>query len=264
MESLVALTRELAKTNSSHRESAQQPGSLSDPSTSSGPALLYKRASEQEIAASGGIRVDSANISIDVVPESVLAKIRNDEYVELAELVHKIPKVFNLVEGEGDLKVRSKETAPPLTHLDWIIAFQMFANAYCVYFPSARTDLQLYMFFITKLMKVRGARWQVYDERFRRDRKMLRLGWGEYRQLLYTEVLTGGESSTLSSPRRARPKLSRPSQGTSRLCFKFNSEEGCSRDICPYRHICASCSQSGHGKPACRTSSSRKFPSKRK
>ena len=264
MDSLMALTQELAKTSSSRRGSDQQAGREVDPGSSSGPAPLYRRASDREIAAAGGIRVDRANISIDVVPESVLAKIRNDEYVELAELIHKIPKVFNLVEGEGDLKVRSKESTPRLTILDWFVAFQMFANAYCVYFPSARNDLQLYMFFITKLMRVEGAKWQVYDEKFRKDRKMLRLGWGEYRQLLHTEVLTGATNgSSVSSPLRfSKSKASRPKERI-RVCFRFNNE-GCSREHCPYRHFCSSCHQSGHGRSSCKSGLSRKNQEKRK
>ena len=261
VETLKALTNQLAGSSPHPPHSAHQSAVAGDPSCSSGPAPLYKRASEEEIAAANGIRVDRANITIDVVPESVLAKIRNDEYVELAELVHKIPKVFNLVEGEGDLKVKSKESKPRLTILDWSIAFQMYANAYCIYFPSARKDLQLYLFFISKLMK-KGAKWQLYDEKFRKERKAFRLGWGEYRQLLHTEALTGARENSpvpnsprqsVNSPNASRKKHQRPSH-----CYAFNSEEGCSRDACFYRHACANCGLLGHAKTSCGPSLSRK------
>ena len=199
------------------------------------------------------------------MPEAVLAKIRNDEYVEMADLVYKIPKFFNLVEGEGDLKVKSKDTKPRLSYLDWFLAFQMYSNAYCIYFPSAREDLQSYLFFITKLMRVKGAKWQLYDEKFRKERKAFRLGWGEYRQLLHTEVLTGARESSPSTPLRQPVKKAGFARQNLKpnVCYAYNNE-GCSRDSCPYRHCCARCLQSGHIRASCGGAQSRRLPEKKK
>ena len=49
-------------------------------------------------------------------------------------------------------------------------------------------------------MKVKGSIWLLYDENFRRERKALKLGWGEYRQLLHTEVLTGARELNTPPP----------------------------------------------------------------
>ena len=238
---------------------SQRPSAPAESTASNSEPPMYPKATEEEIAAEGGQLVDRAIITIDVVPEAVRQKIRNDEYVELAELIHKIPKVFNLVEGEGDLKVKTKEQKSRLTSLDWIIAFQMYANAYSLYYPSARKDLQRYLYFITKLMKCKGSKWLVYDEKFRKERKALKLGWGEYRQLLHTEVLTGAREGSPPASPLTPGKTSQPkSKGWSaaNVCFAFNAPGGCQRSPCHYRHACQSCRQSGHSKAKCGASSS--------
>ena len=155
-------------------------------------APLYPKATEEELAAAGGILVDRANITIEVLPDNILQKIQNDEYIEMADLVFKLPTVFALVESQEDeLKYKSKDQKPKLSCLDWLQAFQLYSNAYVQFHPSAARDLSRYLYFITGLMRRKGSKWQAYDEKFRKDRKALRLRWSEYRQQLHAEAIAG-------------------------------------------------------------------------
>ena len=95
MEALSLFSREMAE---SRKETQRLMEKLLPQKPSSEAALarndppMYPKASDEEIAAAGGVLVDRASITVDVVPDNIRQKIANDDYVELAELVLRSPR----------------------------------------------------------------------------------------------------------------------------------------------------------------------------
>lgn len=110
-------------------------------------------------------------------------------------------------------------------------------------------------------MQRRGLAWakfQEYDDEFRRRRQLRKGRWNSFDPCLWSEVLVPVEAPV--EKRKAYPKSwgndQKPSGNQERkLCRFFNNQRGCrDKENCPHLHRCAICKDPHHNKFACEKS----------
>ena len=186
----------------------------------------------------------------DVLPEAVLAKIEKDEFVDFADILYDTKKKFHIGAGDGDTPAITFEEKPrqSLSWLDWNTAFTRYAHAYTRVFPKADTDLRLYHIDIQRIANKGGMVWAKYDEKFRRERKALRLPWCIWRQDLINDLSRPPPSAETAKPqkfskggRAAHQKYQSGGYELKGRCLNFNKDR-CQLKTCPYDHVCLDCS----------------------
>ena len=201
--------------------------------------------------------------SPDVLSDSVLAKIANDEFVEFYDVLYNTKSKFNMETGDGDKPslVFEEVSRRQLSFPEWSLAFDKYSYAYTRVFPSADTGLRLYGLFIKKLAAQGNNVWARYDDKFRRERKALRIPWCIVRQDLRQDVsctlpvqLEGDPSlqapQTPKTPSLPRGPGPRKPKATFRRrvvhrfmdrCHRYNRESPTRCVACRYKHKCYNC-----------------------
>ena len=233
------------------------------PSKDSASATTYEKGEPPKIRADLLDSAIAAEHSILIspkvtLPDSVLAKIKADDYVDFGDILTKGPKTFNvtaptLTVGQ-DSKIEYVELPKgPLSMVQWNLAFDRYADAYIDQFPSAAPGLRRYGMLIRSLMLTPTGLWAQYDEAFRQKRKALNLpfcsfdqGFLALQRLLPQQGL--GASGKLSKSSNGTHVAKKPSI-LGRVCFDFNDGR-CNRDFCRYRHVCERC-RKPHARAEC-------------
>ena len=202
--------------------------------------------------------------SPDVLSEAVLAKIANDDFVEFYDVLYNTKSKFNMETGDGDKPalVFEEVSRRQLSFQEWSLAFDKYAYAYTRVFPKADTGLRLYGLFIKKLAAQGNQVWARYDDKYRRERKALRLPWCVVRQDLRQDVAEtepsqqqGGVNASLPAP-TPKPRNVPSGAGSKKQktwfrkragqkyydrCHRYNRESPTRCVSCKYKHKCYNC-----------------------
>ena len=187
---------------------------------------------------------------LEKVPDALVKKIANDEYVDFHDLLYPGFTRYSLgLGGDRDnslgLAVVPKKPRQ-LTEREWRKAFSSFADVYARYYPSAYSDLLCYFNKIDGMMSA-GADWRGFDVKFRSERRELGLLWRSMRLDLET---TYGRAPSAAAPTGGPPFRgkggqqlpntgSRPYKGP---CYSFNAPNmRCTKEVCTYSHRCSRC-----------------------
>ena len=214
------------------------------------------------------------------IPQKILKRIRELDYIEMAELVPD-----NWRYGEEEQKCchqtrRSQRRGPVSDILLWIECYSSLVSVLGAYHPAKIADLMAYQCTIVKAHKTFvGEGWITYDSCYRRKAAIIKsLDWGQVDFTLYNETFTGRAkaiprcrhcssehhvSANCSyapeippAPVRygSTPPIPRQRYESSRyydrstpkrpLCLLFNSKYGdrCTFKPCKFAHQCKECS----------------------
>ena len=188
----------------------------------------------------------------------------NDEYVDFFQILFQTPEKYAYVDKEGaegptlEKQVGNKRR---MSFLHWCLAFDIYAEAFCDFFPSAERDIRAYGFHIKRMMtNGDGYAWGEYDVWFRKNRAELRLPYCALEVTMSVLSSRGIEQNVVSgskgvgqhyrrrsrSPagRRARrhspyPRRSPARFNSKQVCFKWNNGGNCPG--CRFQHRCQRC-----------------------
>ena len=106
----------------------------------------------------------------DTIHDSIMAKVRADDYVDLRDILTKGPKTFTaaapLKVGDDSTISYVEQPKGPLSMGQWNLAFDRYADAYIDCFPKSAPDLRRYGMLIRSLMLNHPSIWAQYDEEF--------------------------------------------------------------------------------------------------
>ena len=150
-----------------------------------------------------------ANIS-----HKVMAKIVNNEYVQLSDLLFENDERFTLTlastsAGPTLAAIRSSAKSN-LTIAQWASAFHVFVTVYAKRHPHLTPSLMKYHWHVEQ-MGLDGFHWRWYDENFRRLRQLSKAPWHVVNQELYLKAMVHRVTPTTMVSKRnsLRPQLSK-------------------------------------------------------
>ncbi|XP_038073487.1 uncharacterized protein LOC119741700 [Patiria miniata] len=209
-------------------------------------------------------RVQSTSLIGGHVSQSLKDKIWRNEYVDMSLLFadsasevlarsNKAEEVALVIENDKMFlrsnQVKTSRQKKMDTWDKWVSAFHTFMAIYLVKFPSRVNELLKYTEIVrTASVQFPGRSWRLYDEQFRlRLEAQPHKSWGELDVELWLTVASyEAAPAAFGGAPRAAPHT------VTRLCFAFNSPNGCKFVNCKYQHKCAACGRHGHGSPTCR------------
>ena len=174
------------------------------------------------------------------IPLTTQEKIWNNEYIDLAKLLHLDPAAEIqqlLVFEDGEIKIKNKSKDKKIVNIsEWTDSFLIYAAIYLKKFPQHVQGILKYISSI-RLGASRSTTlgWRDYDIQFRlRRSKNSLISWENIDAelwLIYMGQATVAErkpTSTLHQHRR---------------CYDFNLKGSCLKKDCRYLHSCLKCEQ---------------------
>jgi len=242
-----------------------------------GAEFLFQRivALEEQLRAKNGIKPLHLAVHDDL-KKKILAR----QYVDLATLLPQKRSATaatkaksHFVEDEAGRLVphRGASEGGELGLDDWTSAFTRFASVVLKEKPELTQDLLAYLETIREAAREHGGdKWRQYDSQFRQQMAVdPATNWGSIDPALWLKNFTA-PSSTPPSPTSAAPpattaaqgqrpppkqedrsKRTSESGGTRGACHYYNSDRGCFRRICSFRHSCRNCQSNQHGASSC-------------
>ena len=140
-----------------------------------------------------------------------------------------------------------------LSFCDWVSAW----NIYTTILIQARGDIKLQSQMAIHLEQVtelhrENARWQYYDEEFRRQIALGAASWGQiHAQALNKSYVRGGLKPVAARQSTKQHADLVESDIPNGYCRDFNLSPACAKVKCYWRHICANCAKSSHGAKDC-------------
>ena len=207
-----------------------------------------------ESHSSNGYEEQSAPLDANV-SHKLMAKIVNDEYVQLSDLLFENDELFTLTlastsAGPTLAAVRSSAKSN-LTIAQWASAFRVFVTVYAKRHPHLTPSLMKYHSHVEQ-MALDGFHWRWYDENFRRLRQLSKAPWHVVNQELYLKAVVHRVTpATMVSKRNSfRPQLSKGQ------CWAFERRGKCEQQNCKFRHLCTKCNGK-HQTQKCRVKANR-------
>ena len=195
------------------------------------------------------------------LPPKLVKRIRNLEFIEMAELLLEAWPDENLSADPGQPHRRARR-APVTDILPWLECFGRLASVLCTEFPDKAAEFWAYQTSIIKATRnFEGTAWVAYDCQYRREALAKRdLNWSACNARLYNEAFTGrakviphcqhclsethGSLACPSIPDAVTPWQPRSQmQGADvqgkrqEICHNYN-EGKCRYQKCRYLHIC--------------------------
>lgn len=176
-------------------------------------------------------------------------KIRKGEFVNFRSLLDKRwrpRRVRN--KREGDHFEEADEDNLPI--LQWIDAYIVYMSVYLEFFPGKTQGMLRHMQIVKRMCSTRKDGVE-YDTQFRRLKAQHSyIEWGEFLPELASEI-----DQPWTSPRYRQGRWSgrsrRPFVRNKRVCYRFNSKEGCRVEHCSYSHKCGKCMSADHPSYRC-------------
>ena len=223
--------------------------------------LAQDTTQEQSLAGMSSISCDEMPLDI-MIPEKIKDKIRNSEYVDLAQILfpNKDRQTIQIqnAPGHSSLRVLPTNTRKLWTIEQWTRAMHIYGSIYLAAKPNEVPAFFKYLEFIRNL--ARSANFLTvmnYDELFRRTREKNNRPWDRPLVFQYMQALSRGNQSNMNnhnftqshnvtqtnnysgSPFRG-PK-SHQTPVTKGVCFRFQQSNPCVHTPCPYQHKCQKC-----------------------
>lgn len=220
---------------------------------------------------------------VDLVPENIRKDIIRGKDINLAQLL--LPtRERGVFSGTRDIKIgdetltlkplKDKRLTRSLTIQEFVKAFNIFKNILCQAFPQRRVEMDRYMSHIIDMAtKFPGLAFYEYHLEFSaraayyREHHQCLIDWGSLDDRLLTQVVAGRKANTcslcsafdheanfchLAAESDAQPNASSQSQpSTLKTCWHYNSERGCNKKNCLFRHACNVCQNTGHPEVKC-------------
>ena len=215
----------------------------------------------------GGMAPGMNELGVDLtIPATTRNAIVAHKFVDLGTLLHSSDgeesTTFDLIDG----RLRPRRTTRAITSFSsWVTAFLRFAGVYLTAHPADAGGIIKHMQQVSMLqVPGLGNAWREFDERFRRARELAPQAypWGVTapNSALWLSAMGQG----IGGAARAPPAPARANGGgqTFRVCYGFNSPNGCRRDNCTWLHRCRIC-RGPHPGHACRRSSYKRGPAGR-
>lgn len=197
---------------------------------------------------------DSTNGSLHLhVAPAVIAKIRQNKYVKLSELLNNQDQEIACKIGpNGGLVLnRVSKAIKIVSYEQWVSAFLVFASIYAEQFRDQSAQLFKYMAQIQELYKTYGIEAAIkYDDDFRRLKEHSPIDnckWGVLNHELYLMAAARAVQQNAQKP-NFRPQNARSTtlQCPLGYCNFFATRGYCIKESCSYKHECHKC----HGKHA--------------
>ncbi|XP_064648229.1 uncharacterized protein LOC135500608 [Lineus longissimus] len=136
----------------------------------------------------------------------------------------------------------------PLSLIQWLSCFDVFASVYGMKFPNDVYKLVRYSALVKEIAH-EGGDWCYYDENFRKWRQEEPLDWLEVVHTLYMKAHTRGSSDlsasdkTISGGKNQPFRANKASNGLPKgTCFVYQNTGKCNRGAkCKFQHTCAKC-----------------------
>ena len=184
-------------------------------------------------------------------------KISEGGYVELGSLASSSDTSVSVAvddNGQPSISLTPGRAKPPANISEWLRLFATYASIYLQVHPHEASPILTYMVRIMDMAKRHGGyAWRLYDERFRRLRAMApQLPWHLTNWDLALEAIN--TPMYMPHPQQAQtPFRAMQRPGGKGVCYDYNGHGRCTRNPCPYPHICAICRKPGHSRRSCRS-----------
>lgn len=198
------------------------------------------------------------------LPKQIQEKILNHQYINLALLLKGSIELSEICSG-GTLHINEKgciESRPKILRQtihnieEWTDAFIIFSSVYLQKFPEKITEILKYMSVIREAAtRYPTNAWIKYDQQFRLRQacESTRQSWGSLNGELWLRVMSNPSQNNSGSSalrRTTGESANTPSHTNSLTCNAFN-EGNCTWNICKFKHTCAACNSSLHGRSNC-------------
>ncbi|XP_068679868.1 uncharacterized protein [Montipora foliosa] len=189
----------------------------------------------------------------DPIPTSYVKEIQSGEFFELSKL---LPKNLSNVEDEPLVLsiensvvtvTKNRKASSTITDVEqWTTAFTIYLRVLTHKFPHRSQELLHYLSLIRYAARVHaGLGWAIYDYKFRQKASLNKsLVWSILDTQLWLTVFTVAPSVLREEyPLFSKRPNSRASDGVASrgTCNNFNSTGSCTRESCPYKHVCNKC-----------------------
>ena len=235
---------------------SQNPPRHTTQANSTGPgweifAQLNERIIElEQLKRMKGDMIDDLDLT---VKQETKEKIWADNFVNLGDLLDRqsgaddSDNIQLVKDNQGALSVKqTKAKKSPLSIEQWSSAFMVFMSVYIRRHPQVVQGLLAYGQLIRNAAKDNpgSVGWRQYDEEFRRKKAAdPKRPWG----MIDTQLWL----TTVGKVGAAPEKSASQTQMLQKACFAFNTEKGCERVNCKFKHSCSNCARTNHGAHRC-------------